>query len=437
MTALSPSADDREHFAGYLPPGSWFALVEPTDIEEEGRHFLERLENPAGRPQRANDAGRRSIAFPRSRWRRSRSDRWKRPAICGSNRSSASAATSPRCATNWMPPAPARRSTSFRRPRPKSSGCSRFSARRGWPRPAGCIFASGICRAGFRLVPERIALVSGGELFHRTDLHRSARRKLGRVIDSFLELREGDYVVHLSHGIGRYRGLKLLEKEGQVEEHLILEFQGETKIYVPASKIELVQKYVGGAKSRPTLAKIGGRSWIRQKEAAEEAVTDLAADMLDMQAARATRPGISFAGDTPWQQEFDASFPYHETRDQLTAIAVDQARHAAAAADGPAALRRRGLRQDRSGDAGGVQGGRRRLPGGGAGADHDPGRAASAHVSRPHGRVSLHDRRPVAVQHAGRSRNASSTAWPSARSTSSSARIGWPSTTCSSTTWGC
>ncbi len=182
-------------------------------------------------------------------------------------------------------------------------------------------FCLGHLRAGFRLVPQRIALVSGGELFHRTDLHRTARRKLGRVIDSFLELREGDYVVHLSHGIGRYRGLKLLEKEGQVEEHLILEFQEETKIYVPASKIELVQKYVGGAKSKPTLAKIGGRSWIRQKQAAEEAVNDLAADMLQMQAMRATRPGISFTSDTPWQQEFDASFPYRETRDQASAIA--------------------------------------------------------------------------------------------------------------------
>ncbi len=142
------------------------------------------------------------------------------------------------------------------------------------------------------------------------------------MIDSFLELREGDYVVHLSHGIGRYRGLKLLEKEGQVEEHLVLEFQEQTKVFVPVSKIDLVQKYVGGMKSRPTLAKVGGRSWSKQKEAAEQAVTDLAADMLDLQAARAIRPGIGFVQDTPWQQEFDASFPYRETRDQLAAIAA-------------------------------------------------------------------------------------------------------------------
>ena len=89
------------------------------------------------------------------------------------------------------------------------------------------------------------------------------------MIDSFLELREGDYVVHLAHGIGRYRGLKLLEKHEQVEEHLELEFHGGTKIYVPASNIELVQKYVGGSKAKPALAHIGGRLWAKQKEAAE------------------------------------------------------------------------------------------------------------------------------------------------------------------------
>ena len=111
------------------------------------------------------------------------------------------------------------------------------------------------------------------------------------MIDSFLELREGDLVVHVGHGIARYRGLKLLEKNGQVEEHLELEFHGRTKLYVPATKIGLVQKYVGGAKSRPTLAKLGGRIWERQKERVEEAVTDMAADMLELQAARAVAAG--------------------------------------------------------------------------------------------------------------------------------------------------
>jgi transcription-repair coupling factor (superfamily II helicase) len=165
-------------------------------------------------------------------------------------------------------------------------------------------------------------LVSSGELFHRQDLSRPSRRRLGRVIDSFLELREGDYVVHLSHGIGRYRGMKLLEKNGAVEEHLEVEFHGGTRIFVPASSIDLVQKYVGGNKARPTLAHIGGRMWVRQKEAAQRAVIDLAADMLSVQAMRSTRPGIEFPPDSEWQREFDAAFPYNETPDQLSAIAA-------------------------------------------------------------------------------------------------------------------
>ena len=96
--------------------------------------------------------------------------------------------------------------------------------------------------------------------------------------------------------------------------------QGQTKFYVPSSKIGLVQKYVGGAKGRPRLAKLGGRIWGRQKKRVEQSVTDLAAEMLELQAARSSRPGIAFPDDTEWQREFDASFLYNETPDQLITI---------------------------------------------------------------------------------------------------------------------
>jgi len=163
-------------------------------------------------------------------------------------------------------------------------------------------------------------ILTGSELFHRGELRRLPRRRLGKAIDSFLDLREGDLVVHLAHGIGRYRGLRLIEKQGQHEEHLEIEFDSGTKLFVPAVKIDLVQKYVGGTKTRPTLAKIGGKSWLKQKQAAEGAVHDLAVELLEMQAIRASRPGISFNPDSDWQREFDASFPYHETPDQVSAI---------------------------------------------------------------------------------------------------------------------
>ena len=105
------------------------------------------------------------------------------------------------------------------------------------------------------------------ELFHREEARQvlPRRRLESRAIDSFLDLAEGDLVVHVSHGIARYRGMQVLEKNGQTEEHLILEFRDGTRVYVPASKIDLVQKYVGGAQTDPELSKLGGTGWQTQE----------------------------------------------------------------------------------------------------------------------------------------------------------------------------
>ena len=182
-------------------------------------------------------------------------------------------------------------------------------------------FARGRLSGGFRLVPEKLVLVSSAELFNREDaVARPVRQRLSRAIDTFLDLHEGDYVVHVSHGIGRYKGLKLLEKHGRTEEFLEIEFAENTRIYVPASCIELVQKYVGGTKLAPKLAKIGGASWEKQKRAVQQAVADMAADMIRLQATRESRPGVALPDDTPWQRQFEESFPFDETPDQLTAM---------------------------------------------------------------------------------------------------------------------
>jgi transcription-repair coupling factor (superfamily II helicase) len=167
-------------------------------------------------------------------------------------------------------------------------------------------FARGHLSAGFRLVPEKIVLVSSAELFRREEVsRRPSKQRLTRAIDTFLDLHEGDYVVHVSHGIGRYKGLKLLEKHGRTEEFLDVEFAEGTRIYVPASCIELVQKYVGGTKLAPKLAKIGGAAWEKQKQAVQKAVADMAADMIRLQAVRESRPGVAFPADTPWQRQFE------------------------------------------------------------------------------------------------------------------------------------
>jgi transcription-repair coupling factor (superfamily II helicase) len=173
---------------------------------------------------------------------------------------------------------------------------------------------------GFEILPAGMFVLTAGQLLRRSHVRRVTKRSKSKPIDSFLDLKPGDLVVHLSHGIGVYRGTELLEKHGQKFEHLVIEFDGGTKLYVPSSKIELIQRYVGGTKSRPKLAKIGGLSWAKQKKAAESAVQDMAVELLELQARRRSQPGIAFAADSIWQSQFDASFSYVETPDQLTAI---------------------------------------------------------------------------------------------------------------------
>lgn len=173
---------------------------------------------------------------------------------------------------------------------------------------------------GFRLTAAAVLVLTGAELFHRSPVRRGRSRARGKPINSLMQLEPGDLVVHLSYGIGLYRGLKSIDKNGQHLEHLTIEFDEGSKIYVPASRIGLIQRYVGGTTRQPKLAKIGGQAWKSQRKAAESAVTDMAAELLEMQAERTTRQGISFDMDNEWQRQFDASFPYMETPDQLTAI---------------------------------------------------------------------------------------------------------------------
>jgi len=323
---VSPGrAPSRSHLADYLPPASWFLLIEPGDLEAEGRQYLDRLERPA-EFHTVSEVLRRAVAFP-------------------SVTASAVAAGSLETTCRLPIESVERFSGDVERVRNEldETGAGQevylvcqteaevrrlgevFGGTR-VAREGRLHFPLGDLQNGFRLVPDRIVVLSSSELFRRSDVKRPVSRRRGvaarsgRAIDSFLELHEGDLVVHVAHGIARYRGLKLLEKAGHVEEHLVLEFQERTKLYVPVSRIALVQKYVGGQKSRPMLARLGGRAWEKQKAKVRAAVTDLAAEMLELQAVRAARPGIRFTVDTEWQHEFDAAFAYQETPDQLATM---------------------------------------------------------------------------------------------------------------------
>ncbi|HHT9140355.1 MAG TPA: CarD family transcriptional regulator, partial [Candidatus Tripitaka californicus] len=164
-----------------------------------------------------------------------------------------------------------------------------------------------------------LLLLSHHELFHRYRLKREPKKPVSaRPIESFVELRRGDYVVHVAHGIARFLGMEELEHEGQKRECLVLEFEGGTKLYVSASGgINLIQKYIGPSEHRPPLSRLGGQGWARRLEEVEKAVTDLAGGLLEMQALREARLGIQYPQDTEWQKEFEAEFLYEETEDQL------------------------------------------------------------------------------------------------------------------------
>ncbi len=182
----------------------------------------------------------------------------------------------------------------------------------------------GHVRSGFHLVDARLLVIGDHELFARADVRRPAtrRRYESRAIDSFLDLNEGDLVVHLNHGIARYCGLRLIDQsDDHGEEQLVLEFAEKTRLYVPIAKIDLVQKYVGGGRASPSLSKLGSSAWEKRKGRVAEAVIDLAAELIDIQAQRASQPGIAYPEEeSHFVREFGASFPYQETPDQLSAI---------------------------------------------------------------------------------------------------------------------
>ncbi|NNJ25522.1 Transcription-repair-coupling factor [Planctomycetes bacterium LzC2] len=181
--------------------------------------------------------------------------------------------------------------------------------------------------AGFRLVDHGLLVLTDHELFGRAGVRGTSgprRPAESRAIDNFLDLSDGDLIVHLTNGIGRFRGLKALEQRGQKEEHLELEFAGDVRVFVPASLIHLVQKYVGATKAAPKLSKLGTLGWSKKKKQAADAVEDMAADMLRMQAARQSEPGLSHAEPTDYVEEFAAAFPYEPTPDQASAFAEIQ-----------------------------------------------------------------------------------------------------------------
>ena len=179
---------------------------------------------------------------------------------------------------------------------------------------------------GFCFPAANLVVLAAAELFGRAPTHGRRRLQRGakfgahRVQIDFSELNEGDLVVHLEHGIGRFLGLQKVG-DAQSSEALAIEFADDAKLYVPLEQAYLVSRYVGLGKKSPRLSSLADSRWARAKKSAAASIFDYAGKMLALQAERETQAGHAFGPDTKWQLEFEHSFPFRETPDQLKAIA--------------------------------------------------------------------------------------------------------------------
>ncbi|MGQ9557838.1 MAG: transcription-repair coupling factor [Desulfurispora sp.] len=190
------------------------------------------------------------------------------------------------------------------------------------PAPGQVVIAPGTLSAGFELVSARLVVITENELSgHRRRARRAARPRQAGRLEPFTDLKKGDYVVHVNHGIGRYEGIVSMEVAGLRKDYLQIKYAGEDRLYVPVDQVDLVQKYLGADAESPRLSRLGGAEWHRVKSRVKEAVRQMADELLKLYAARETIRGHAFSPDKPWQKEFEDAFPYEETPDQLRAIA--------------------------------------------------------------------------------------------------------------------
>ncbi len=137
-------------------------------------------------------------------------------------------------------------------------------------------------------------------------------------LNNFVNIQEGDYVVHNNHGIGRFLGIEHVDVGDAAKEHLVIEYKGGDKLFVPKHDIRLVQKYIGLSKRPPRLFKLGSKEWKRIRTQIQKRLQKIASELLHIQAVRASLKGFSFSKDNDWQKEFEKGFPFKETPDQLT-----------------------------------------------------------------------------------------------------------------------
>ena len=177
-------------------------------------------------------------------------------------------------------------------------------------------------QTGFELPQEKIAVLTEKELFNRIPKKKPRRQNITNAerLKSYSELEKGDFVVHVNHGIGQFTGMETMEINGVHQDYLSVVYSDTSKLFIPVTQLNLLQKYVSAEGKTPKLNKLGGTTWAKTKKRVAAQVEDIADDLISLYAARESKVGYAFTKDDSYQNEFDEAFPYTETDDQLRSI---------------------------------------------------------------------------------------------------------------------
>ena len=176
--------------------------------------------------------------------------------------------------------------------------------------------------AGFSLPRQKIAVIGENEIFGRRKKAPASLKKVNsEVIESFVDLSPQDFVVHMNYGIGQFQGIERIKAGGNERDYIKIEYAGEEVIFLPIEQVNLIQRYIGSEGREPKMDLLGGKTWEKKKANAKKSVEDLADRLIVLYAKRQNAQGFQFPKDTDWQMSFEASFPWQETEDQLTASA--------------------------------------------------------------------------------------------------------------------
>ncbi len=194
------------------------------------------------------------------------------------------------------------------------------------PQPGQILLAEGTLPYGMEYPAAKLAVLTEGQLLARSEAKAKPRKKTAtnrQKLNSFTDLSPGDLVVHEHHGIGRFVAMQQMKVGDAVKDYIKIAYAGTDVLYVPATQLDLVSKYIGGGGEDSTarLNKLGTSTWQKTKAKARKSAQDMAAQLIQLYAARKRQTGYAFSPDSPWQLEFEDNFPYPETDDQLRCIA--------------------------------------------------------------------------------------------------------------------